>query len=146
MRPCALDLLSANSSPPARKYVDAHRDRQHSLTALGQQAAEQAENDMAAFFDRLATAVYSAHPYFQKFIHILKEGPLACPEITEGDVEESRSSGQGTEHWISHAIERLTQQNTTQNLSIGQRCEIREVIVSVVRNRFGHARDREADK
>ena len=133
-----LGFVERRELPSARKYVDAHRDRQHSLTALGRQAAEQAENDMAAFFDRLAVAVYSAHPYFRKFLYILETGPLAYPEITEGDVEESRRSDKGTEHWVSHASERLTQHMQ----SARQKAEIHEVIVAVVRNRFGHAREK----
>ena len=133
-----LGFVERQQLPSARRYVNAHRDREHNLTALGHQAAEQAEMDMAAFYDRLSTAVYSAHPYFQNFIHILGIGPLACPEITEGEVEEFRRSGKGTEHWISHASEQLTQHK----LSTSQKDEIREVIVSVVRKRFGHGREK----
>ena len=133
-----LGFVERQQLPSARRYVNAHRDRQHNLTALGHQAAKQAEMDMAAFYDRLSTAVYSAHPYFQNFIHILGAGPLACPEITEGEVEDFRRSGKGTEHWISHAREQLTQHK----LSTSQKDEIREVIVSVVRKRFGHAREK----
>lgn len=133
-----LGFVERQQLPSARRYVNAHRDRQHNLTALGHQAAEQAEMDMAAFYDRLSTAVYSAHPYFQNFIHILGVGPLACPEIAEGEVEEFRRSGKGTEHWISHASEQLTQHK----LSSSQKDEIREVFVSVVRKRFGHAREK----
>ena len=132
-----LGFVERQQLPSARRYVNAHRDRQHNLTALGHRAAKQAEMDMAAFYDRLSTAVYSAHPYFQKFIQILGAGPLACPEITEGEVEEFRRSGKGTEHWISHAGELHTQHK----LSASQKAEIREVFVSVVRKRFGHARE-----
>ncbi len=133
-----LGFVERRQLPSARKYVDAHRDRQYSLTSLGHDAAEQAESNMAAFFDRLTTAVYSAHPYFQRFIHILETGPLACPEITEGDVEESRRSGKKTEHWFHYATEWLTDHE----LSNSHKAQIREVIVSVVRKRFGHKREK----
>ena len=133
-----LGFVERQQLPSARKYVDVYRDRQFSLTALGYEAAKQVENDMAAFSDRLAVAVYSAHPYFRCFVDVLEAGPLNCPEATEGDIEESRDSGMGTEHWISHVAERLTHDE----LSSSQKDLIRKDVVSVVRNRFGHNRDK----
>ena len=133
-----LGFVERQQLPSARKYVDVYRGREFRLTVLGYEAAEQAENDMAAFSDRLAAAVYSAHPYFREFVHVLETGPLTCPETTEGDIEESRRSGMGTEHWISYVTERLAHDE----LSIDQKNLIREVIVSVVRKRFGHKRDK----
>ena len=133
-----LGFVERQQLPSARKYVDVYRDREFRLTSLGYEAAEQAENDIAAFSDRLAVAVYSAHPYFQKFVHILEEGPLTCPETTEGDIEESRHSGMGTEYWINHVTEQLK----LDELSREQEILIRKVIISVVRNRFGRSRDK----
>ena len=134
-----LGFVERQQLPSARKYVDAHRNRHYSLTTLGEQAANQAEKDIAAFFDELATAVHRSHPYFRLFIHILEAGPLAYPEITEGDVEESRRNGKGTEHWVDYASERLTQDKP----STSQKADIREIIVSVVRRRFGRTREKQ---
>ena len=133
-----IGFVERQQLPSARKHVDAHRDRHYSLTALGEQAANQAEKDISTFFDELAAAVYRAHPYFQRFIHILETGPLACPEVTEGDVEESRRSGKDTERWIDYASERLTQDKP----STSQKADIHEIIVSVVRRRFGRTREK----
>ena len=134
-----LGFVDRQPLPSARKYIDAHRDRHYTLTAIGEQATNQAEKNTAAFFDELAAAVYRAHPYFQSLVHILKEGPLACPEITEGDVEEARRLGKGTGHWIDHASARLTQDDPSTNL----KAEIRQIVVSVVRRRFGRKREKQ---
>ena len=131
-----LGFVERRQLPSARKYLDAHRDRHYKLTDLGVQAANQAENDMAAFCDQLAHAVYHAHPYFQRFICVLDEGPLACPEITEGGIEEARRLDKGTEHWINYATERLTQDESLTS----QKANIRKIIISFVRHRFGQAR------
>ena len=134
-----LGFVERQQLPSARKYLDAHRDRHYKLTDLGVQAANQAENDMAAFCDELAYAVYRAHPYFQQLIRVLNEGPLACPEITEGDIEESRRLGKGTEHWIDYAAERLMQDEPLTS----QKGDIRKIIISFVRHRFGRAREKQ---
>ena len=133
-----LGFVERQQLPSARKYLDAHRNRHYSLTALGEQATNQAEKNIAAFFDELATAVYRAHPYFQRFIHILEAGSVACPEITEGAVEESRRSGNGTEHWIDYASGQLTKDNS----AASQKDDIRKIFVSVVRRRFGRTREK----
>ena len=135
-----LGFVERQPLPSARKYLNAYRGNHYRLTDLGEQAADQAEKDVAAFSDELAAAVYRAHPYFQRLTHILQERPLACPEVTEGEVEESRRSGKGTEYWIDYASEQLTRGG----LSTGpQEPIIRETIVSVVRRRFGHARKKQ---
>ena len=93
---------------------------------------------MAAFCDRLAAAVYDHHPYFRGFIDTLQAGPIGCPEVAEGDVEESRRSGKNTEHWIEIASQRIPRQTTTGD----NKARIREVIVAVVRHRFGQTPER----
>ena len=134
-----LGFVERQQLPSARKYLDAHRDRHYKLTDLGVQAANQAENDMAAFCDQLAHAVYHAHPYFQRFICVLDERPLACPEITEGGIEEARRLDKGTEHWINYATERLTQDESLTS----QKDDIRKIIISFVRHRFGRAPEKQ---
>ena len=133
-----LGFVERQQLPSSRRYVDAHRHRQHTLTQLGRQAAEEAETDMAAFCDRLAAAVYDHHPYFRGFIDTLQAGPIGCPEVAEGDVEESRRSGKNTEHWIEIASQRIPRQTTTGD----NKARIREVIVAVVRHRFGQTPER----
>ena len=92
---------------------------------------------MAAFCDRLSAAVYDHHPYFRAFIDTLQKGPIGCPEVTEGEVEESRRSGKGTDHWVEVACQRTHDQTTTD-----KNARIREVIVAVVRQRFGQTMER----
>ena len=70
--------------PSARRYLDAHRGRRYTLTALGEQVADLAEKDLAAFCNELAKAVYQEHEYFRRLLQILDSGPLLCPEVTEG--------------------------------------------------------------
>ena len=109
-------------------------DRQYTLTQLGLQAAEEAETDMAAFCDRLADAVYNNHPYFRAFIDALQDGPIGCPQVTEGEVEESRRNGKTTEHWVDS---REASEYTAKRRSGDNKARIREAIVAVVRHRLG---------
>ena len=134
-----LGFVNRQPLPSARKYLNAYRDRRYGLTDLGEQVADQAEKNIAAFSDELATAVYNAHPYFRGLIHILQESPLTCPEVTEGHVEESRRSGRHTAYWIDYAMEQLMQGLGGLSTS-PQESVIRETIVSAVRRRFGQAR------
>jgi hypothetical protein len=133
-----LGFVERQQLPSSRRYVDAHRNRMHNLTELGQHAAEQAATDMPGFCDRLANAVYSKHPYFRAFIDSLRIGPIGCPEVSEGDVEQSRRSGLGTDHWVEIASERSPRQKTT----VDDKARIRDAIVSVVRHRFGKTPER----
>ena len=88
---------------------------------------------MASFCDRLATAVYTNHPYFRAFLDALEAGPIGCPEVTEGEVEESRRMGKNTDHWVEVASERITRQTICGDT----RARLRQTIVDVVRHRFG---------
>ena len=133
-----LGFVERQQLPSSRRYVDAHRHRKHTLTQLGLQAAVEAETDMAAFCDRLAAAVYDHHPYFRAFIDKLQAGPIGCPEVTEGEVEDSRRTGKNTEHWVEIASQRMPCQTTSGD----NKARIREVIVAVVRHRFGQTPER----
>ena len=133
-----LGFVERQQLPSSRRYVDAHRHRQYTLTQLGLQAAEEAETDMAAFCDRLAAAVYDNHPYFRALIDTLQDGPIGCPEVAEGDVEESRRRGKSTEHWVEIASQRIPRQTTSGD----HKARIREAIVAVVRHRFGQTPER----
>ena len=93
---------------------------------------------MAAFCDRLAAAVYDNHPYFRAFIETLQDGPVGCPEVAEGEVEESRLRGEDTEHWVQIARQRILRQTTSGD----DKACIREAIVAVVRHRFGRTPER----
>lgn len=133
-----LGFVERKQLPSSRRYVDAHRDRLHNLTDLGRQAAEEAKSDVQAFCDRLSSAVYDNHPYFRTFIDMLRTMPIGCPEVSEGEVEQARRSGLGTEHWVELAHERIPRRTTTAH----DKAQIREAIVSVVRHRFGTTPER----
>ena len=133
-----LGFVERQQLPSSRRYVDAHRDRMHNLTELGRQAAEEAETNVPAFCDRLASAVYDSHPYFRAFIDILRIMPIGCPEVSEGEVEQTRRSGLRTDHWVELATERIPRQTTTAR----DTARIRDTIVSVVRHRFGKTPER----
>ena len=133
-----LGFVERQQLPSSRRYVDAHRNRLYKLTELGLQAAEEAGSDMPAFCDRLAAAVYNKHPYFRGFIDSLRNGPIGCPEVSEGEVEQSRRSGLGTDHWVALAVERIPRRTTAADND----ARIRDAIVSVVRHRFGQTPDR----
>lgn len=128
-----LGFVENQKLPSARKYLDAYRDRRYSLTPNGKKAMNRAEENLAAFCDELAIAIYHAHPYFRQFIQVLKDRPLVCPEITEKEVEASRQKGKGTEYLVDYAHERLEQHASKEK----QRERIREIVIAFVRHRFG---------
>lgn len=132
-----LGFVERQQLPSSRRYVDAHRHRPHALTRLGLQTADEAETDMAKFCDRLAAAVYHNHPYFRALIDKLQDGPIGCPEVTEGEVEESRRRGGNTDHWVEVADRRMSRHTTSSD-----KARIREAVVAVVRHRFGRTPER----
>ena len=129
-----LGFVERQPLPSSRRYVDAHRHRQYTLTQLGLLAAEEAETDVAAFCDRIAAAVYGNHRYFRAFIDALRDGPIGCPEVTEGEVEESRRTGKDTEYIGSRS---QTNEFPARRPATTKRTRIRKTIVAVVRQRFG---------
>ena len=128
-----LGLVERQRLPSARRYVDAHRDRVYTLSDLGRQTAEEARTDVRAFYDRLASAVYSKHPYFRAFIDVLRSVPIGCPEVSEGEVERARQARLATSYWVDFADERIPRQTATDRDKI----QIRDAVVSTVRHRFG---------
>ncbi len=46
-----LGFVERTQVPSARRYVEAHRERDYALTALGREVAELAQGDIAAFCD-----------------------------------------------------------------------------------------------
>jgi hypothetical protein len=130
-----LGFVERQQVPSARRYVEAHRDRSYTLTPLGREVAELAQNDIAAFCDRLAAAIYEAHPYFRAFIGKLQAAPIACPELTESEVDAAGREGRGTQYWAEYVAEKLRPQ-----VSAGAGVDaaaIKQTIVSTVRRRFG---------
>jgi hypothetical protein len=132
-----LGFVERQQVPSARRYVEAHRDRQYTLTPLGLEVADLAQNDIAAFCDRLAAALYEAHPHFRALIGKLREAPIACPEVSESDVEAASGKGNGTKYWAEYVAEKLSRQETAR-LSIDLDA-ITQTLVSIVRRRFGTA-------
>jgi hypothetical protein len=130
-----LGLVEREQVPSARRYVEAHRSREYTLTALGREMAQLARDDIASFCDRLAAAIYGTHPYFQVLIKRLQEAPIACPEVSEREVESARRDGRGTQYWADYVAEKLRGENEP-SLCVDV-AEIRQTIVSIVRQRFG---------
>ena len=128
-----LGFVEEQKLPSARRYLDKHRERVYRLTDTGFDAATEAKFDFPAFCDRLATAIYDIHPYFRSFIDRLVSGPIGCPEVSEGEVEQSRKNGEKTEHWLELAIQRTP----PRNLTAQHEEQIRQTIIATVRKRFG---------
>ncbi len=137
MEAMRLGFVEKQQVPSARRYVEAHRSRAYALTELGLELAELAPTDIAAFCDRLGAALYQAHPYFQALTERLQLAPIACPEVSEGEVEETSRAGRGTQYWAEHVAQKLRQQNLA-DLRIDPDA-IRKTIVAIVRQRFGTA-------
>lgn len=130
-----LGFVERQQVPSALRYVEAHRDRKYVLTTLGRQIVELAQNDVAAFCDRLATALYDAHPYFLALISKLQESPIACPELSESEVDRAASQGLGTQYWAEYVAAKLSEQAMP-----GLRADLGDIkttLVSIVRGRFG---------
>ncbi len=85
--------------------------------------------------DRLAAAVYGAHPYFRALIEKLQNTPIACPEVSESEVDLASREGKGTQYWAEYVAGKLSQRDAP-----GARSDpdaIKQTIVSLVRRRFG---------
>jgi len=136
MEAIRLGFVERQQVPSARRYVEAHRDRRYMLTSLGREVAALAQNDIAAFCDRLAEALYKTHSYFRALVSKLKVAPIACPEITEGEVEAAGRDGLGTQYWAEYVGDKLA---TLASAGSGiDAASIKQIIVSTVRRRFGH--------
>ncbi len=130
-----LGFVEHQQVPSARRYVEAHRDREYALTPLGRAVASLAQKDIASFCDRLAAAIYEAHPYFRVLIGKLQAAPIACPEVSESEVDAAGREGHGTQYWSEYVAEKLRRDATAvQNVDTGA---IKQTLVSIVRRRFG---------
>lgn len=132
-----LGFVERQRLPSSRRHVDDHRERQYKLTQFGHQVADEAESNFSDFCDRLADAIYDNHFYFRAFIDKLQDGPIGCPEISEYEVEQARMSRLDTDHWVKLAADRISHL-TSETIDMK---ELRETIISFVRNRFGQAPD-----
>jgi hypothetical protein len=130
-----LGFVERQQVPSARRYVEAHRDRRYVLTPLGRELADLAQNDIAAFCDWLAAAIYEAHAYFRVLIRKLQATPIACPEVTESEVDSAGRAGRGTHYWAEYVTEKLRPQiASTAGVDAAA---VKQTIVSTVRRRFG---------
>ena len=130
-----LGFVEKQQVPSARRYIEAHRDRRYALTGIGRELAELAQDDIAAFCDRLAEALYKTHPYFRALVRKLEAAPIACPEVTESEVEAAGREGRRTQQWAEYVGDKLRAQ-----ASAGADVDttsIKQIIVSTVRRRFG---------
>ena len=135
MEAMRLGFAERQQVPSARRYVEAHRNREYALTALGGEVAKLAQNDIAAFCDRLAAAIYEAHPYFRALIGKLQEAPIACPEVSESEVDAAGRESRGTQYWAEYVAEKLGRQGPS-NVCVDADA-IKQTLVSLVRRRFG---------
>jgi hypothetical protein len=135
MEAMRLGFVERCQVPSARRYVEAHRDREYSLTSLGRDMADLAENNIAAFCDRLAAALYENHSYFRALIGKLQDAPIACPEVSESEVDAASRDKQGTQHWTEYVADKLSQQGST-SADVDTK-SIRQLLVSMMRRRFG---------
>jgi hypothetical protein len=130
-----LGFVEKQQVPSARRYIEAHRNRRYALTSLGREVAALAQDDIAAFCDRLAEVLYEAHRYFSALVSKLEIAPIACPEVTESEVEAARREGRGTQRWAEYVQDKLrTPGPTGPGLDTAS---IKRIIVSTVRRRFG---------
>jgi hypothetical protein len=129
-----LGFVERQPVPSARRYVEAHRDRTYTLTAEGHEVANLAAHDLAAFCDRLASAIYKAHPYFRALIGKLQTAPIACPEVSEGEVDAAAREGRGTQYWAERIAEKLRPHLPGGAIDAAT---IKQTIVATVRRRFG---------
>lgn len=135
MEAIRLGFVERQQVPSARRYVEAHRDRRYVLTSLGREVATLAQNDIATFCDRLAEALYKTHPYFRALVHKLEAAPIACPEVTESEVEAAGREGRGTQYWAEYVRDKLRALTSTG--SDVETASIKQIIISTVRRRFG---------
>jgi len=130
-----LGFVEREQVPSARRYVETHRNRAYALTPLGREMAQLAQENIASFCDRLADAIYEEHPFFRALVKKLRAAPIACPEVSESEVDAAGREGRGTQHWAEYVGGKLSRENSP-GVHVDT-AEIRRTIVSIVRQRFG---------
>jgi hypothetical protein len=130
-----LGFVERQPVPSARRYVEAHRDRCYTLTELGREVAALAQDDIAAFCDQLAEALYNTHAYFRALVSKLGAAPIPCPEIIESEVEIAGREGRGTQYWAEYVGEKL--RSAASSDAKIDTTSVKQIIVSTVRRRFG---------
>jgi hypothetical protein len=129
-----LGFVRREQLPSARRYLESYRDRIYELTDKGREAVGLAEHDQIRFFTDLSEAVVEAHPYFRKFLHLLKDHPLISPELAEGELEMGRSNGRDTDFWAAWAAECI---NASSGGPVVTAASVKDKMVAVVQKRFG---------
>jgi hypothetical protein len=132
-----LGFIARRPLPSSRRVLDAHRSSQFELTEHGRQVADLAAHDPGTFFDHLTEALYRAHPYFRSLLTLLSEAPLICPETSEGELEEGRRRGLGTDYWAQWGADRI---NSGPLGDVAGADLVKEELVTHVRRRFGSER------
>jgi hypothetical protein len=130
-----LGFVEKQQVPSARRYVEAHRDRRYTLTSLGREVAALAQDDVATFCDRLAEALYRTHAYFRALVSKLEVAPIACPEVTESEVEAAGREGRGTQYWAEYVTEKV-RAHASARPGVDT-ASTKRIIVATVRRRFG---------
>jgi hypothetical protein len=130
-----LGFVEKQQVPSARRYIEAYRGRRYTLTNLGREVATLAQDDIAKFCDRLAEALYKSHPYFRALVSKLRAAPIACPEVSEGEVEAAGREGRSTQQWAEYVAGKLRAEASP--AQVVDTALIKQIIVSTVRRRFG---------
>ena len=131
-----LGFVQHQPLPSARRYLDGYRDKRFELTDAGREIAEFAHRDLGRFFDLLASAVLNAHPYFERFVLLLKDAPLICPEVSEGEIVIGRREARTTQDWAECAAERI---NSGPSGEVVSAENVKREIRSFLERRFGES-------
>lgn len=102
-----LGALAPQRVPSARKHLDAHRANLYELTDYGSALADAAQADRSDFVDKLTVGLLGAHPYLRRLLLALRDGPVVCPAVSEGDVERGRRDQLGSAGWGRWAVEQI---------------------------------------
>jgi hypothetical protein len=119
--------------PSSKQAVDAYRDRHYPITAEGRRVAALVE-DRRAFADALTDAVLAAHPYLRQTLSALDRGPVFCPEISEGQIQQTPSR----RYWAEHAVELLKRSDPLTDVTADA---LDRHLADALRKRFGRRRE-----
>lgn len=53
-------------------------------------------------------AIYHVHPHFRTLLSKLRDEPIACPEVSEGEVGAASTAGHGTQYWADYVATKLS--------------------------------------
>jgi hypothetical protein len=131
--------LDQGKLPSERKFVVNYRDERYSITPRGSEMAEAARRSRAEFTDAVTACVIEAHPYFSGLLTTLRDGPIVCPLVSEGDVAAGRQQGRSLEDWVEWGNARIAGEPTIE-------LTLRELKRGLARLRGRRADDKPSNK